>query len=206
MKQKDHDEDMRGCCRLISLRKPELHLLTTCIQWQPPTFAEAGYARFTTPLDDEGLTKAFIFADRYSVPDMKTEIVERAVQLFKHTEPSYKAINMACEDLPDWSPFIRLLVDAHCAHQYQYHRSYSTQFASKDGLHTDSGVDIEHGSDASTIVAMDVDSQSECSNAGSEVQEWSLPSSFNALVDAKFHVLEQNGVENVILSRFDYRL
>ena len=137
---------------------------------------------------------------------MKPNIIERAVELFKHTEPSYKAINMACEDLREWSPFVRLLVDAHCAHEYPYHCSYSAQFASNGGLSPDSDVDLEHDHETDTVMAMEADSGSGRSIPRSDTDHWSLPRGFVAMVNAKLRVLEQTGVRNMVLNKFDYRI
>jgi len=60
------------------------------------------------------LTRWYVLADRFIVPDFKECLIDLALEEFQDQSPWYQAIIYAWTNLPEDSPFLRLLVDAHC--------------------------------------------------------------------------------------------
>ncbi|KAJ4294541.1 hypothetical protein N0V90_008232 [Kalmusia sp. IMI 367209] len=63
------------------------------------------------------LAGLYVFADRYNIPDLKTRALAIAFEYYaQDNPPSYDAVTYAFHNLPTSSPYLRLLVDAHCVH------------------------------------------------------------------------------------------
>ncbi|KAF2117816.1 hypothetical protein BDV96DRAFT_462079, partial [Lophiotrema nucula] len=60
------------------------------------------------------LTRSYVFADRFLVAGMKKWVMDMAYDYFEDSTPWYITVNYAYENLPEGSPFLELLVDAHC--------------------------------------------------------------------------------------------
>lgn len=149
---------------------------------------------------------------------MKRNIIERAVELFKHKGPEHSAITMAYEELPSSSPFIRLLVDAFCAHHKPYTRGSSIAAAPTTNTNLssfDSGIGIDYGTDTAIIDAMDIDDEyanppDSPSDTGSDfrgnddMKLYGLPTNFIRRVIKKMRKLAAGNVKHVVLHRFDY--
>jgi len=146
---------------------------------------------------------------------MRPNIIERAVELFKHMGPTCTAVTMACDELSGPSPFIRLLVDAYCVHNRPYDHEYAPVPAGDGPLYFDSGVDLDCDTDASTIIAMDIDDDTgNDSDSQSDVDSdhkkrhgmklHNLPPSFVVLVGSKMRELAAKKIKHVVLHKFDY--
>ena len=145
---------------------------------------------------------------------MISNLVERAVDLFKHTVPATKAITMACEDLSESSSFLRLLVDADCAHHGPYSHCVVLEGNPVQGVddRSDSRIDVDQGSEASTVIAMGIDTEGGCpagsgSDANSDCDEEDgqhLLSEFAIRVVDRLRELAAGHAKHMVLHKFDY--
>ena len=148
---------------------------------------------------------------------MRASIIERAVELFKHTRPSYTAVVMACDELSETSPFMCLLVDAYCVHNRPHDHEHASVPAGNEYRYFDSGVDLDYGTDDSTIIAMDIDddignhsdSQSDVTSdhkkrRGMKLHD--LPPRFVVLVGRRMRELAAKNIKHVVLHKFDYEV
>lgn len=67
-------------------------------------------------LNSHEITKIYIFADRYDIPDLQRDTIDTMFAYYKHMKkiPTVETIKMAFESLPDTSLLRKLLIHQYC--------------------------------------------------------------------------------------------
>lgn len=67
-------------------------------------------------LNSHEITKIYIFADRYDIPDLQRDTIDTMFAYFKHMKkiPTVETIKMAFESLPDTSLLRKMLIHRYC--------------------------------------------------------------------------------------------